>query len=278
MRKSNFRTDLAKESAETFDKKLPRGVFAEETAIGNITKTVVEIKTESAEKRLLRKKGRYITLEGDFFYKDELAEALEKEIKTMLTPGKVMVAGLGNLNITPDSLGPLTAEKIMATSHLKENFRRSFSLESLRDVSVIFPGSSGQTGIETASQIKAVAKSENISSLVLIDALAARSPEMLGRNIQVTDAGISPGSGVGNRRSEISFATMGIPCIAIGVPTVASAFTISGKSSGEALCGDMLLTPKDIDIIIKRSTEVLSEALNYALQEKIERDRLKMLI
>ena len=103
MRKSNFRTDLAEESAETFDKKLPEGVFTSKTAIGNITKTVVEIKTENAEKRLLRKKGRYVTLCGDFFYTEELSEALEKEIKAMLPPGKVMVAGLGNLNITPDS-------------------------------------------------------------------------------------------------------------------------------------------------------------------------------
>ena len=275
MRKVKFRTDLAQESAETYDNKLPQGVFAEEITIGNITKTVVEIKTKDAEKRLGRKMGRYITLEGDFFYKDEPAELLEKEISAMLTKGKVLVAGLGNLNITPDSLGPLTAEKIMATSHLTEAFRKSFSLENLRDVSVLFPGSSGQTGIETARNIKAVAESENIKSIVAIDALAAYSPKRLGKNIQLTDAGISPGSGVGNKRSEISFETMGIPCLAIGVPTVASAFNIRGQKGP---CDDMLLTPKDIDIIIKRSSELISEALNYALQENIERDRLKMLI
>ena len=166
----------------------------------------------------------------------------------------------------------------MATSHLKENFKKSFSLENLREVSVIFPGASGQTGIETASQIRALIKSEKPGALIVIDALSASSPERLGKNIQITDAGISPGSGVGNKREEISLETMGIPCMAIGVPTVASAFTICGKSKSKALYDAMLLTPKDIDIIIKRGSEVLSQALNHALQENIDRDILKMLI
>ena len=280
MKNTKFRTDLALEAANTGDKKLPKGVFVEEKEVGNLTLTVVEIETESASKRLNRKKGRYVTIEGDFFYKDEFVSLLEEEVKKLLPKGKILVSGFGNINITPDSIGPLTAQKIIATSHLRDEFRKNFALEGLRDVSVVFPGATGQTGIETGEQIKSLIDRFSFDGLLTIDALAALSSKRLGTTVQICSSGISPGSGVGNRRSEISSDTMGIPVISIGVPTVTDAFTILGEAGKreESSCKDnMILTPKDIDSIVKKSVEVLSEALNYALQENIERTSIRLL-
>lgn len=280
MKNNKFRTDLALEAANTGDKKLPKGVFVEEKKVGNLTLTVVEIKTEAASLRLNRKKGRYVTIEGDFFYKDEFVDLLEAEVKKLLPRGRILVSGFGNINITPDSIGPLTAQRIIATSHLSQSFKEDFSLEGLRDVSVVFPGATGQTGIETGQQIKSLIDKFSFDGLLTIDALAALSSKRLGTTVQICSCGISPGSGVGNTRAEISRDTMGIPVISIGVPTVTDAFTIlseAGKREEVSCKANMILTPKDIDSIVKKSVEVLSEALNYALQENIEKSSIRLL-
>lgn len=282
MKKMKIRTDLAVEAANTGDGKLPNGVFVEETEIGNVKKTVVEIKTEEASKRLGRPKGRYITLEGDFLLKKEMQGELETELKEFLPQGDVLVAGFGNTGITPDSIGPLTAERIMATSHLSEEFKETFGLGDLRKVSVVFPGATGQTGIETTEFIKALVDKYHFSCVVTVDALASLSSKRLGNTLQIANSGISPGSGVGNRRMECSHSTIGVPVISIGVPTVTDAFTLvsdysKGRWENEER-ENMLLTPKDIDQIVKKSVEVLSMGINFALQGKISHDDLEALL
>lgn len=135
---------------------------------------------------------------------------------------KILVIGLGNYTVTPDSLGPRVCEDVIASSHLSNN--------NLGDVSIISPGVMGQTGMETSDIIKGIVDRIKPDYLIAIDALAARSIKRLNRTIQITDAGINPGSGVGNKRKEISFRTMGIPVIAIGVPTVVDLSSITYDS------------------------------------------------
>ncbi|MEG1973299.1 MAG: GPR endopeptidase, partial [Oscillospiraceae bacterium] len=147
MKDAKIRTDLALEAADTGDGKIPSGVFVTEIQENGVKKTSVEIRTAAAAKRLGRKKGRYITLEGDFSQKSEMANKLEESVKEMLPSGSVLVVGFGNQQITPDTIGPLSAQKIMATSHLPLKMKETFGLDKLRDVSVIFPGAMGQTGI-----------------------------------------------------------------------------------------------------------------------------------
>jgi len=269
------RTDLAIENLD-FSSDI-EGLAVSETEIGDIKITAAEIKSDSAAERLGRAKGRYITLEtgdiaSELFPISETAEVLAWELRSLM--GEVesaLVIGLGNTDITPDALGPMAADRVLATRHLSSEIKDKTGLSRLRSVSVLSPGVLGQTGMESAEVIKAICREIEPDIVIAIDALAAADIERLGKTVQLSDAGISPGSGVGNRRRELGEGTLGRRVIAIGIPTVADSSCFGGS------CG-YIVTPREIDMLISRAGELISTALNFALQPEIDRDILLSLV
>ena len=308
------RTDLALEENERIQTENTRlkGVRAEEEYLSeeDIRITTVYVDTENAAKKMGKPKGVYITLESSAMSMPEegesrcVSEQLAKVLKNLLPKGQeemsILVAGLGNRLVTPDALGPQAVEQLCITRHMIKEFGHyAYENEKTPQVSSIVPGVMGQTGMETLEIIKGVAEQIRPDVLVVIDALAARSARRLGRTIQVTDTGINPGSGVGNHRNKITRETMGIPVIAIGIPTVVEAVTIvndsmngfiSALESSESMkkltdswnhlkeseqkqlirellspqLNNMFVTPKDIDASIKQMSFMIAEGLNIA--------------
>lgn len=309
------RTDLALETREKFeeDNVEIKGVRVEEEIIpeSEIKITNVFIETENGAKIMGKPKGSYITLEApnmseqdEDYHREislQLAKVLERLLPKKEAPVAVLVAGLGNREVTPDALGPRVVDNMMITRHIIREFGKyAFGEEETNQISGIVPGVMAQTGMESMEILKGVIQETKPDCIIAIDALAARSTKRLGRTIQVTDTGINPGSGVGNHRHGLSLESLGIPVIAIGIPTVVDAATIvsdtmsnliqamSGsvhlKSLGSSLdslneaekqdlirellspsLNTMFVTPKDIDESIKRLSFTVSEGLNIAL-------------
>lgn len=223
--KYQIRTDLAIESiSETKEQK--------QENYGDIKVSSVVLNKDEAD-LIGKKEGMYITIEfddvTDFNNKEKVKDVFIKKMEEMLTYLKIdkeqtcLIIGLGNDKSTPDSLGPLVIDNILVTGHL---FKIGQVEDGFRCVSAIAPGVMGQTGIETSDLIKSIVRTEKPSFLIVVDALASGSVDRLNKTIQITDAGINPGSGIGNSRKEISKEVMNIPVIAIGVPTVVDAVTI----------------------------------------------------
>lgn len=284
----DFRTDLAVERREICENRDSENVTVENTSEGCVKITRIEIQNEAGAEELGKPKGKYITAEipefaHDSELLDERLDVLTALIRELLpTPcGNVLVAGLGNENITPDALGPKTARGIFATRHIHKKLAEELGFPELREVSSVTFGVLGQTGLETAESIRGIVNTVYPSAVITVDALAARSLSRLGNTIQLTDTGITPGSGVGNHRARIDRETLGVPVIAIGVPTVVDAVTMIRDFTETADCGNisenaqhMMVTPREIDTLIHRAARFLSLALNCALQPKIEPDVL----
>ena len=280
-----IRTDLVLEEKEIC--KDNSGIEVKEEKLDGINISYTEIKSSKAAEKLSKPQGKYITLEFSSFEHlvdyGELTEALVNSLKKLLPQNRenIMVVGLGNSDITPDALGPLAVNKVLATRHINKALADSLGLSGLKSVSVITPGVLGKTGIETAEMIMSAAEKIKPTAIIAIDALAARRPSRLCNTIQLTDTGISPGSGVQNSRRELSLKNMGVPVIAIGVPTVVDIstyrFDLSGEEESESE-GDMIVTPKDIDRLIGQASEVLSRSLNIFLQPQIDSDILLNLV
>ncbi len=285
----NFRTDLALERHELTREKDSEGIKVEKISDEGITITRIEVTDSEGERKLQKPKGKYITLEIPFL-KDmadvltPAAEILAREISSLLPEkGNVLVAGLGNDKITPDALGPVCVGKLLATRHISPEIAQSIGFSHLRSVAGIIPGVLGNTGIETAEIIEGVAQKVSPSALIVIDALASRSLARLGTTVQMCDTGISPGAGVGNARSRIDKNTMGVPVIAIGVPTVVDGATMAldilskaGIDIGGSIKGSQLdeerrvmVTPKEIDNVISRVAAFIALGINKALQPDI---------
>lgn len=278
---SQFRTDLALEAADTGDDKLPEGVTVEQQSSDDILKTLVRITTEGASQRLGRPCGNYITLEGALSSSDKLIELLSKELSVLLPEGAVLVVGLGNRQITPDTLGSDVADKIIATMHIAKAQRERLGLADLRDVCVLAPGAMGQTGLEVASLISMVTAKLNFSAVICVDALAARSMQRLGTTIQLSDSGICPGSGVHNKREEISKQTVGIPVLSVGVPTVVDVATLVNDlctAPADIERQDMIVTPRDIDVLSQQAATILATAINISLQNKFDAETVRQLM
>lgn len=280
----SIRTDLAIE-ANTNASALTHGIEKSEHINGSIKTTVIKIKEKSASQRLSRPTGVYITLE--FPPPDRIAdfEPLKLEIisslKTLLPSAqRVLVVGLGNEKIVSDSIGPKTAEKLLATRHIAGGIAESLGLTGLKSVSVIRPDVLGNTGIEAAEIVEGIVKKIKPDAVIAIDALAAADSARLFRTIQLCDSGISPGSGVKNSRKELSCATLGLPVIALGVPTVVDIASLTREITGKApqKSVDLVLTPKDADILTHRISEALAEALNIFLHPEADREILLSLV
>lgn len=279
----SIRTDLA---VESIGESIREGI----TRIrrGNAFKiTEIIIRNNKSGAEIGRKKGRYITLEADGFdriSKDFQSMCIEfaRELSPFLPEGNILVAGLGNNDITPDAIGPKTVSQILATRHLKEELKNEDEfLSGLRSVGVIASGVLGQTGIETAELIKAVADKIKPSCIIAIDALACSDINRLGKTIQFSDSGISPGSGVQNKRRELSADTLGIPVIAIGVPTVVDMHTIvSGYTDAPVSTAlpNMMVTPRDVDKLIDRASSMLAYGINMALHPQLDFEEIEAIM
>lgn len=279
-----IRTDLALESRERLeaDKDEMRGVTFEEQydEKRNVTITKVKIETENGAKSIGKPIGTYLTLEApDMVMPDEgshreISEVLAEQLRGLISKKieSVLVVGLGNREVTPDALGPEVIGNLYITRHiLKEYGQYAFPEKRVAAISGIVPGVMAQTGMETLEIIKGIIQETKPQLVIAIDALAARSVKRLGRTIQLADTGINPGSGVGNHRKGLNEETLGVPVIAIGVPTVVDAATIVYD-----VCQDvdkipngivgMFVTPKNIDETVKNLSYTISEALNMTFE------------
>lgn len=308
MEMANFqvRTDLALEARESIgdaDGEL-RGVRVEEyyKEAEDIRVTKVFIDTRNAAKIMGKPMGIYVTMEApamvepDEDYHREISECLADELLDII-PGaeeeqSVLVVGLGNREVTADALGPQVVDNLFITRHVvKEYGKAAYNCKKMNVISSIEPGVMAKTGMETAEIIKGVVRETNPDVLIVVDALAARSTKRLNRTIQITNTGIQPGSGVGNHRNALTKESLGIPVIAIGVPTVVDAATIVGDALEKLLQGDeefdrvkymgqhrtafaelnnMYMTGKDIDAVVKRVSFTVSEGINLAMERGME--------
>ncbi len=278
----NIRTDLAVESFESVEKNNIDGLFVNHVTKDSTKITTINITSAKAAKYIGRAEGKYITVEVPPFgesidYSDSRITAIADEIRSVLPCNdNIFVAGLGNDEITPDALGPLVVSKIFATRHISNSMAQEYGLSGIRSVSATAPGVLGKTGVETAETVAAIAKKVDASVVIVVDALAAKNLDRLGSTVQISTAGISPGSGVGNSRNEISDKTIGVPVIAIGIPTVIDAATLVSDLGGEEYNREipqkaysMMVTPRDIDALIKRAAEIVSLAINMAIQPSL---------
>lgn len=278
----SIRTDLAAESDALCSDSLPNGVTREVTQQDGVCVTKIHITSQEGAKAIGRPCGNYITLETERLLSpqnlSQESELLKEELSHLIPEnGSVLVIGLGNEEITPDAIGPLAADEILATRHFKGELADSLGLSSLRPVSVLAPGVLGQTGLEASEVIVALKEKINPDAVIAIDALAARSINRLGNTIQICDTGISPGSGVQNHRRELSFRTLGVPVIAIGIPTVIDMSTLlEDFCSGAIVPPDrpMMVTPRDIDRVAAKSARLIATGLNLALQSKLSAEDL----
>lgn len=292
-----IRTDLALEEKEAFEGSNTEveGVVLEKEYEDedNLQITRVIIKNEQGAKSMGKPIGTYLTLESqemlfpDKDYHRRLSESIAKHLHTLLpdsskkSPRSILVAGLGNDLVTPDALGPFAINHLRITRHIYQEYGQE-GLEECKSeaiISAFTPGVMAKTGIETVEIIKAVIEKTRPDILLVIDALAARTISRLNTTIQITDTGISPGYGVGNFRGKINEGSVGIPVIAIGVPTVIDAATIvydtlaeyTKKEDEEKVrsmidphLGTMFVTPNDIDETIKLLSFTVAEGINIA--------------
>lgn len=224
-------------------------------------------------------RGRYITLEGSSLSKfsdeyEDMTQELARELRMLIPEGDMLVVVLGNNDITPDALGPQVAAKVLATRHLRDELdsEEEEFLTSLRRVSVFAGGVLGQTGIETAEMVKAIRRELKPSGIIAVDALACLDIRRLNTTIQLSDSGISPGSGVSNARMELSEKIFGVPVIAVGVPTVVDMHTIVQSFTGgqpTRNMPNMMVTPSDVDRLTERASQLIAFGINLALQPSL---------
>ena len=301
MNYGQVRTDLALEAKESLgeNEEQLRGVSVKEYDRKNVGLhiTKVQIESKNAQQRLRKPMGIYVTMETDALteadedYHRDISENIAKEIYDLL-PKKgeeqsVLVVGLGNRFVTADALGPLVVDNLFINRHIiKEYGKCAYDCKKMNAISCIEPGVMAKTGMEALEIVRGVIKETQPDCVLVVDALAARSIKRLNRTIQISNAGIQPGSGVGNHRNELSKESLGVPVIAIGVPTVVDAATIVGDALGNILgnykefekikcleeyrnsyheLNNMYMTGKDVDAIIKRVSYTISEGINMAL-------------
>ena len=264
-----FRTDLAAEMRENLGGGELEGVRAASYELRGFTVERVDILDERGSEKLCKPIGSYVTLSAralaersrDSFA--DGAEALASLLRELLPErgALTLVAGLGNAAMTPDAVGPLAAEYVLATRHLKRAMPADFA--GLSPVCALRPGVLGSTGIESAETLRAVCAEVRPAQVIAVDALAAASLDRLCSTVQLSNAGIVPGSGVGNDRAAVSRETLGVPVLAVGVPTVVDA---AAFSDDEAARG-MFVTPRDIDGAVRSLAKLIGYAVNLALHE-----------
>ena len=309
----SIRTDLALEAREIYEdeqqsSELP-GVKVETKQLDNCTITKVEVIDEQGSKIMNKGIGTYVTLESNLmkFDDDESREEMISYLKDELIDilgtdktKKTLVIGLGNWNITSDALGPKSVSKTLVTRHIFKNYNKDYD-DDFTEVSALSPGVMGVTGIETSETVKSIVDTIKPDRVIAIDALASRKMERVNSTIQISTAGIAPGGGVGNKRKALNKEYLGVDVIAIGVPTVVDAATLTNdvldiaidnlmkesdessnfydilkklkedekyqliKDSLDPYDQNLIVTPKDIDDTIENLSIIISEGLNRSL-------------
>lgn len=285
------------------------GVSEQAEDYGHIHISTVEILREDAAQRLGKKMGRYITIDIPPVVNQEdidiISELVGQKLALLLPEltddSCVLLFGLGNNNATPDALGPQVVERTFATRHIFSHTQEQIE-GVLRPLAALAPGVLGITGIETAEMIRGVAGHVQPAAMIVVDSLAAASLSRVGTTIQLTDTGISPGAGIGNNRQGVDTECMGLPVIAIGVPTVVNSIVIIyealtqmldyGKSQGfnvlpaldenllekvstkvlKSFDGNLIVTPKDIDQLVTDAAEIIAGAVAQAVHPGVNRE------
>ena len=315
--KFQIRTDLALEARELYQENTRQeipGVEVEQKEEKFATVTRVKVLNKQGSEIMGKPEGSYITIESpglkkaDADLKDQVSQLLAKELVALIAKKKslkTLIVGLGNWDITPDALGPQVVSKVLVTRHFFEAYGKEDD-PTMTAVSAISPGVMGTTGIETFEIIKGIIERTTPDMVVAIDALASRKMERVHTTIQISTSGINPGAGVGNKRKELSEQSLGVPVIAIGVPTVVDAATLTndtiklvvetltkqateGSAFYNMLKGmndddkynlikevldpygaNVIVTTKDIDMIIRDISQIIANGLNIALHPGID--------
>ncbi|MEW6696165.1 MAG: GPR endopeptidase [Bacillota bacterium] len=310
---NHISVDLAVEAREIVRGKTGQeipGCIMDKETYDNATVTIVRIVEKYAEEIMGKPRGTYVTIESPVIRENnrqshqDVAEVLGKQLAALFNlpeHANVLVVGLGNWNATPDALGPKVVGMTLVTRHMY-NYAPQEIRGGMRSVSALSPGVLGLTGIETAEIIKGVVDKIRPELVIAVDALASRSVERIGTTIQLADTGIAPGSGVGNKRAGINKETMGVPVIAIGVPTVVPAAIIAGETLDRLLeqtknnpqlqaiyqnmnseafqpivnavlqpytSGQLMVTPKEIDALIENTAKIIAGGISMALHPSI---------
>ena len=283
------RTDLALEARELWQESAERttrlmGVKATKSKLEGYPVTRVDILDHRGEEALGKPQGSYFTIDlttfwqrkADFF--ERAVRAVGTELKALLpVEGSALVVGLGNAAMTPDAVGPLALDSVLITRHLLSAQPKQFS--GFRAVAALRPGVLGTTGIEAAEAVLSLTERLQPAAVIAVDALASRRTERVCAALQLSDSGIVPGSGVGNHRAALHRDTLGVPVIAVGVPTVVDAATLAADLLEAAGIGDidperlrsgqqgLMVTPRDIDLQVRELGKVIGYAINWALQD-----------
>ena len=277
----NGRTDMASEAHRDYKKgKALPGVSAKEETLNGFPLYSVEIKNKDGAQALRKPVGKYYTLEPERFFErgsDSFAPAAQavaqliKNCSDGLSPSSVLVAALGNPDITPDALGPLTASHLIVTRHLKHSGDPIFS--SFHSLALCRTGVLGTSGIESALHIKTLCALLKPELVIAVDALAGSDPDRLCRTIQVNSAGVAPGSGIGNDREELSLDYLGVPVVGIGVPTV-----IDSELFGSGSNTHMFVTPRNIDSLVRSAARLIGYGIDLAVHDGLSIGDIDMLI
>lgn len=294
------RTDLALEARELWRQSAGEttrleGVEAGERRREGWTVTAIRITGPAGVEALGKPEGNYITLElAGLEHREEGAfgravRALAEELRALLpSSGGVLVAGLGNRAITPDAIGPQAYDHTLITRHLVDQMPEHFG--HLRPVAGLAAGVLGTTGVESGQMIQAVARQIQAGCIIAVDALASRSLSRVCSTIQLADTGITPGSGVGNHRHALNRETMGIPVIALGVPTVVDGATLAadilaeagrGELEPEALAGtgaSLMVTPRDIDSRVADLSKVIGYGISLAINPQLTLEDMELML
>ncbi len=315
----NINVDLAVEAHDIvrgeIGKEIP-GVVVDREKYENCSVTIVKIVDKSAEQLMGKPIGTYITIDAPLLRdnnrmaQQEVAEVLAKQLSSLFNlpeNANILVVGLGNWNATPDALGPRVIDNSMVTRHLYQYAPEELK-GGMRSVSAIAPGVLGITGIETAEIIKGVVEKVQPELMIVVDALAAGSVDRIGTTIQIADTGISPGSGIGNKRSGINKETMGVNTISLGVPTVVHAAVIAQvtiehfieqlkenpvldqiyknlrpdftqdviNSVLKPFEGNLMVTPKEIDDLIQSTSKIVAGGISMALHPSISTEEYNL--
>lgn len=313
------RTDLALEAREIHREESQEeilGVSVDKEEVGDVLITRVEVLNENGANTMGKPVGKYITLESsslrkaDADFKDEMSKLLAKELKTIVPKKekekiKALVVGLGNRDVTPDSLGPKVVSKIFVTRHLFKFYDKKEDIDVI-EMSAVSPGVMGTTGLEISEVIKGIVDNSKPDIVIAVDALASRKVERINSTIQISTTGIVPGSGIGNERKALDRSNLGVPVIAIGVPTVVDAATLTSdtiemvieafskqtkvgsqfynmlrelekeekyeliKEVLEPYSANIIVTPKGVDEIITNLSQIIANGINIAMHPGID--------
>ncbi len=307
----SVRTDLAMEAADRYSQNM-NGLRIENISFQHLSQTVVHIDTDDAAQKLSKTKGTFITICANDLpsagpeLRQEIAQHVGDSLTQLLpADGEVLVIGLGNRHVTADALGAQVVDYTLVTRHMRSNITSELQ-SRLRSVCAVAPGVLGVTGMETAEMVKGIVERIQPCAVIAIDALAALDSNRIGTTVQITDTGINPGSGVGNHRRGLTVDTLGVPVIAIGVPMVVYASTIArdalailvndlkmksdeSDESEKALdaliehisqgpLGELVVTPREIDNMVKNLAQTLAMGINFALQPKLSKEEIPILM